>query len=148
MKTPRGTGWTLCLQLLSSAWRTLTQRNSCTSWSLSGGDRSKSNAKYGYCNSESYNANLFTTEACQKFCKAFKKRCNKYGLDNHISVACRADKLKKCREEKAKKASVKEASAVEVTPASTGVQACQQQLRTAAPSPALNSVRAVGAGGT
>ena len=34
---------------------------------MSGGDKSKSNAKCGYCNSESHNANGFTTGARQKF---------------------------------------------------------------------------------
>ena len=70
---------------------------------MSVGDKSKSNAKCGYRNSESHNANGLTTEARQKFCKAFGKGCDKCGLDNHISVACRADKIKKRRDEKAKK---------------------------------------------
>ena len=38
---------------------------------MSGGDKLKSNAKCGYCNTESHNANGLTSEAGQKFCKAF-----------------------------------------------------------------------------
>ena len=62
------------------------------------------------------------------------------GLENHISAACRADKIKRRRDERGKKkASVKEATAVEVEkPASPVVQSVQQP-----PSVALNSVRAL-----
>ena len=77
----------------------------------SGGDKSKS--KCGYCNTGSHNSSGFLTEARKKLCKAWVKKCDKYGLENHIIAACRADKIKKRREEKGKKASLKEASAVE-----------------------------------
>ena len=77
----------------------------------SGGDKSKS--KCGYCNTGSHNSSGFLTEARKKLCKAWVKKCDKYGLKNHIIAACRADKIKKRREEKGKKASLKEASAVE-----------------------------------
>ena len=41
---------------------------------MSGGDKSKANATCGFCNTTSHNANGFSEEARQKFCKAFGKR--------------------------------------------------------------------------
>ena len=62
------------------------------------------------------------------------------GLENHISAACRADKIRKRRVERGKKkASVKEATAVEVVKPVSPVIQCVQQP----PSAALNSVRAM-----
>ena len=44
---------------------------------MSGSDKFKANATCGFCNSNSHNANGFTEEVCQKFCKAFGKTCDK-----------------------------------------------------------------------
>ena len=101
---------------------------------MSLGDKSK--ATCWYCNSNSHNENRFSEEVCRKFCKAFGKRCEKCGRDNHTSAACRADQIKKRREDKAKKATVKEVSAVEEKLAVAAAPAA------AAPSAVSNSVQA------
>ena len=77
---------------------------------ISGGDKSKS--RCGYCKTDSHNSSGILTEARKKLCKAWDKKCDTCGLENHISAAFRADKIKKHHEERGKKAIVKEATAV------------------------------------
>ena len=83
-------------------------------------------------------ATQIEVEVRKKLCKAWGKRCDKCGGENHVKAACRADQFKKRREERQnKKASVKEVSvAVTEVPASTGAP----QI---AASAALNYVRAL-----
>ena len=105
---------------------------------ISGGDKSKS--RCGYCSTDFHNSSGFLTEARKKLCKAWGKKCDTCGLENHISTACRADKVKKCSEERGKKASVKEATAVTLeAQAGPAVQNVQPP-----PSSALNSTPPAG----
>ena len=104
---------------------------------MSGGDKTKTNATCGFCNSNSHNANGFTEEVRQKFWKAFGKTCDKCQKINHISAACKSDQIRKRRDDKAKKATVNEVSAVVETPEAAAAPAA------AAPAAVLNSVQAV-----